>query len=85
MQPLGRKTKILWRVALALWVLLCAATAPILLPLIPLGLILFRLLMWDHRDVMGDFRRDWRTVRRWSSRALRWVRLEVGRMRGGTR
>lgn len=65
---MGRKTKIVWRVALALWVLLCAATAPILLPLIPIGLILFRLLMWDYRDV-PDFRRSWWWhVRRWTRR-----------------
>lgn len=72
-QPLGKKTKILYRVVLALWVLLFATTAPVLLPVIPVGLVLFRLLMWDHRDVPEDFRRDWRAVRRCSSRVLHWM------------
>lgn len=70
---MGRKTKILYRVTLALWVLLCATTAPILLPLIPIGLVLFRLLMWDYRDVPADFRRDWRTTRRWARRLADWA------------
>lgn len=69
LRPIGRKTKILLRATLALWVILIAATAPILLPVIPLGLILLRVLMYEHREPPA-FQRSW-----WWHVQRRWRRL----------